>query len=80
MGGWHFSFLMTPQRIQQKIKSFAHAEFNKSNFTSLDKITSSIEKGIDIFDRNMNYQKIDLDKSFPSYILNNKKKFIDWIL
>jgi beta-1,4-mannosyl-glycoprotein beta-1,4-N-acetylglucosaminyltransferase len=79
-GGWHFSFLMTPQRIQQKIKSFAHAEFNKSNFTSLDKITSSIEKGIDIFDRNMNYQKIDLDKSFPSYILNNKKKFVDWIL
>ena len=79
-GGWHFSFLMTPQEIQQKIKSFAHSEFNTNNFTSLDKITDSIEKRIDIFDRKMNYQKIGFDNSFPNYILNNKNRFKDWIL
>ena len=79
-GGWHFSFLKTPKEIQQKIKSFAHSEFNTKNFTNLDKISDSVEKGIDIFDREMNYQKIDFDNSFPNYILNNKNKFKDWIL
>ena len=28
-GGWHFSFLMKPSEIKNKIKSFAHDEFNK---------------------------------------------------
>ena len=79
-GGWHFSFLMTPQKIREKIKSFAHSEFNTSDYTDLDKITNSIIKGIDIFDRDIHYQKIDFDDSFPNYIKKNKDKFKDWIL
>ena len=79
-GGWHFSFLMTPENIQKKIQSFAHSEFNTNNFTNLDKISTSIKKGIDIFDREIDYQKIDFDKTFPNYILDNKNKFRNWIL
>ena len=79
-GGWHFSFLMTPENIQKKIQSFAHSEFNTYDFTNLDKINNSVKKGIDIFDRKMDYQKIDFDKSFPNYILDNKNKFRNWIL
>ena len=30
-GGWHFSFLQTPQQILKKIKSFSHGEFNNNN-------------------------------------------------
>ena len=29
-GGWHFSFLQTPDQILKKIKSFSHGEFNNS--------------------------------------------------
>ena len=79
-GGWHFSFLMTPEKIRKKIKSFAHSEFNINDYTDLDKITHSIENGTDIFDRKMYYQKIDFDNSFPNYIKNNRNKFKDWIL
>ena len=79
-GGWHFSFLMTPEKIQKKIKSFAHSEFNINNFTNLNKIKDSVEKGVDIFDRKMDYKKIDFDNTFPNYILNNKNKFKNWIL
>ena len=79
-GGWHFSFLMTPGEIQKKIRSFAHSEFNTKNFTNLDKISYSVEKEIDLFDRKMNYQKIDFDTSFPKYVFNNKDKFKDWII
>ena len=71
---------MSPHEIQKKIKSFAHSEFNTSNFTNLDKIADSIDKGIDILDRQMTYKKVVFDNSFPNYILNNKNKFKDWIL
>ena len=71
---------MTPENIQKKIQSFAHSEFNTNNFTNLDKISTSIKKGIDIFDREIDYQKIDFDKTFPNYILDNKNKFRNWIL
>ena len=27
-GGWHFSFLQTPDEILNKIRSFSHGEFN----------------------------------------------------
>ena len=30
-GGWHFSFLQTPQEILKKIRSFSHGEFNDEN-------------------------------------------------
>ena len=49
-------------------------------FTNLNKISKSINQGLDIFDRDMIYQKIDFDNSFPNYIQNNRKKFKDWIL
>jgi beta-1,4-mannosyl-glycoprotein beta-1,4-N-acetylglucosaminyltransferase len=29
-GGWHFSFLQTPQDIIKKIQSYSHGEFNTS--------------------------------------------------
>ena len=32
-GGWHFSFLQTPQDIIKKIQSYSHGEFNTSEIT-----------------------------------------------
>ena len=42
---------------------------------------SYIQKhGKDIFDRNYKYEKVNLDSSFPKYILENLKKFENWII
>ena len=79
-GGWHFSFLMTPKKIKEKISSFAHIEYNNYNFNTLEKIESAIENKKDIFGRNITYEKINIDKTFPEYILNNQNKFKSWIL
>ena len=79
-GGWHFSYLQTPENISKKIQSFAHGEFNKSNIINLDNIHSKIQKGQDIFDRGHNLKKVELDSTFPSYILKNKEKFKKWII
>ena len=39
-----------------------------------------IEKKKDLFKRNIQYQKVEIDETFPSYILENKEKFEDWII
>lgn len=79
-GGWHFSFLKNPSGIAKKIKSFSHSEFNKPEYTDEKKIEERIKKRIDIFDRNYVYKKINLDNSFPKYLLENKNKYKSWII
>tara|TARA_Y100000590_G_scaffold469280_1_gene655932 strand:+ start:2891 stop:3700 length:810 start_codon:yes stop_codon:yes gene_type:complete len=79
-GGWHFAYLQSPENISKKIKSFAHGEFNKENFSNLDAIKEKIKMGKDIFDRKISYKKVRIDDSFPKYILDNKEKFKSWII
>ena len=78
-GGWHFSFLQTPEQILKKIKSFSHGEFNRDN---LDKknIEEKILKNKDIFGRGITLKNIQIDASYPSYILKNQEKFSKWII
>ena len=78
-GGWHFSYLLTPKEIQKKIMTFAHTEFNKIQFTSLKNIKFCIKYYKDLFHRPIKYKKYKIDKSFPKYIIKNKKKLNYWI-
>ena len=79
-GGWHFAYLQTPKNISKKIKSFAHGEFNKSDITNEDTIKEKIEKGQDIFKRGFNLKKVEIDSSFPNFIIENKEKLKEWIV
>ena len=79
-GGWHFSFLKEPERISKKIKSYSHSEYNKPEFTDVNKIKERIRNRIDIFDRDFKYKKVDLDNTFPKYILENLSKYKNWII
>jgi len=78
-GGWHFSFLQTPDQILKKIKSFSHGEFNNSLLNE-NSIEEKILKNEDIFNRGFTLKKIDLNENFPKYIYNNKEKFSKWII
>ena len=79
-GGWHFAYLQTPENISKKIKSFAHGEFNKADTTNEESIKLKIEKGQDIFERGYDLKKVEVDSSFPEYILKNKDKLKEWIV
>jgi beta-1,4-mannosyl-glycoprotein beta-1,4-N-acetylglucosaminyltransferase len=79
-GGWHFTYLMSPNLIHNKIKNSAHSELNKSKYLNINNIKEKIRNLEDLFDRNFIYKKIKIDNSYPRYILNNKKKFIKWII
>ena len=79
-GGWHFAYLQKTENISKKIKSFAHGEFNKSNFSNPEAIKKKIDMGKDIFDREISYKKVQIDSSFPKYIVDNKEKLKEWII
>ncbi len=79
-GGWHFAYLQNPENIKKKIKSFAHGEFNKSEFLDINSIEKKINNSEDIFDRGIVYKKVKIDESFPKYIVDNKEKFKEWII
>ncbi len=78
-GGWHFSFLQTPEQILNKIKSFSHGEFYNEKLAIKD-IEKKILNNEDIFRRGTKLKRIDVDSSYPEYIIKNVDKFSDWII
>jgi len=78
--GWHFNNLMTYEEMSLKLKSFAHSEFSDERFSSVDVIKYKVENKMDLFERGHVYKKIELNNSFPKYILQNKSKFKNFIL
>ena len=71
---------MKPKEISLKLKTFAHEEFSGAKFSNLKIIKKNIINKKDLFRRDWTYDEVNLDKSFPKYILKNKKKFKNWIL
>ena len=49
--GWHLSYFMSPELIQEKIKSFSHQEFNSAEYLDINNITKAIDSGLDLFKR-----------------------------
>ncbi|MFI5203079.1 MAG: hypothetical protein ACHQF2_01185 [Flavobacteriales bacterium] len=78
--GWHFSYLGGVDRIIAKIESFAHNEFNKPEFKNPERIGEAIRNGEDIFGRGYTYSFVKVDDTYPTYILNNLKKFSSLIM
>ena len=79
-GGWHFNDLKSPENILKKIKSYAHQEFNIKEFNDLEKINKRISERKDIFDRNYNFEIVNIDSTYTEYLFKNKNKYKDWIL
>ena len=63
----------------KKIKSFSHGEFNHKEINE-EEIQKRILQNKDIFDRGFKLEKIELDSEYPEYIINNKEKFLKWIV
>tara|TARA_B100000989_G_scaffold234643_1_gene181436 strand:+ start:671 stop:1462 length:792 start_codon:yes stop_codon:yes gene_type:complete len=78
-GGWHFSFVMHPEDISKKIKSFAHSEFNKTKFTNINQISEKINSHKDLFGRDFRFEVIK-DEELPNYVIENREKFSDFLV
>lgn len=76
--GWHFTYLGGEEQIKYKLESFSHQEYNNLNIKS--NIRQSLVKNLDIFGRNVKYQQLNIDDSFPEYIVKNQEKLSNFIL
>ena len=79
-GGWHFNDLKNAENLRKKILSGAHQEENIPEINNLEIIKTRLRELKDIRGRDYEYKKLELDKNFPEYIINNKKKYQDWIV
>ena len=44
------------------------------------KLKEKIDNKKDLFNRKITYEKVDVDKYCPEYIVRNKDKFKEWII
>lgn len=71
--GKHFSYLGDAEQISKKISSYAHIEYDTSEYNNIDHINECILNAKDIFNRFEGKQFIitDIDNTYPKSILNN---------
>ena len=55
--------------------AFSHTEYDLNEFTSVNSIKSRIESIKDPYDRDYQLKIVEIDHSFPEYILNNQIKY-----
>ena len=79
-GGWHFSTLKLPRDIIKKINSFCHGEFNKQEFKNEKLILQKINDLQDIFNRDIIYKKVEINDSYPEYLIDNIDNYKEWII
>jgi beta-1,4-mannosyl-glycoprotein beta-1,4-N-acetylglucosaminyltransferase len=78
-GGWHFSYLLDPEGIALKIKSFAHSEYDSERYTNPEVIKKKIQNGEDLFSNQNKITYIKIDNCYPDYLLGNLEKYSKFI-
>lgn len=70
-GGWHFTYQGGAERVQKKIESFSHQEFNNENTKS--KILERVKENKDVVGRKF---KFWIDESeLPQYLKNHREQY-----
>ncbi len=83
-GGWHFGYMGghgesdVKKRVAQKVKSAAHQEYNSRSV--LAEVEDKIKDGKDIFDRQAQFVRVEIDESFPAYLREHKEDYAHFIL
>jgi hypothetical protein len=78
-GGWHFTFLNSPELVKLKIQSWSHQEFN--NPYVLDNVEQNMKNLKDVFFRTQfELKPIEMTKEvYPEYLMNNLEKYAQYI-
>ena len=88
-GGWHFSFVKTPEDIEKKLKSYLHHREYDLDPLGIENIKDLINSKAVIYDHRVDQtqykfgggqklEKIDI-KFLPEYIFSQKEKYLEWL-
>jgi len=88
-GGWHFSYMRSPEEIEKKLKSYLHHIEYEQNPIGVEKIKEKIYEKKAIYDLSADQRKNKFNSSeklklqdlnnLPDYIVNNLNKYKPWI-
>ncbi len=85
-GGWHFCNIKSEEKLLNKYKNLCETNdpvhFNEKidqRFLNLDEIKKRVKDGDDILGRDDKFLKVNIDRSYPKYFLNNLTKYKVWI-
>jgi hypothetical protein len=67
--------MKSPEEISDKITDFSHTEYNLDKFTSINSIQSRMKNFKDPYDRGYQLKIVEINSSFPKYIVDNQKKY-----
>jgi beta-1,4-mannosyl-glycoprotein beta-1,4-N-acetylglucosaminyltransferase len=76
-GGWHFTFMGGAEQVIQKVKAFAHHEYNTPELTDMDRIATLIDTGKDFYTAETTWETVPVDDSYPETIKANLDKYKD---
>ena len=88
-GGWHFSYLNTPELIEQKLRTYTHHREYDLNPIGVDNIAEriknresvynlSIDKRVNKFSGGVKLDILELN-NLPEYLIENKEQFKEWL-
>jgi len=79
-GGWHFTWIVSIEKLILKMESIAEQQHNKEEYKNPVYIQSQIDSGLDVIDPRSRYiaQLIATDQ-FPEFLVNNIEKYRDWL-
>ena len=86
-GGWHFCNLKKPESLLYKYKNLCETDdpihFKEKideKYLNIEEIKKRINEGQDIIGRKDNFIKVNLDNSFPKFLINNQSIYSDWLI
>ena len=88
-GGWHFSYLNTPELIEQKLRSYTHHREYDLNPLGIENIENRIKNKVSVYNLSTDQRgnqfsegvKLEImdNKDLPSYINQNLNKYEKWL-
>lgn len=78
-GGWHFGYMGSlheanvSKRIGEKVVAAAHQEYNKQDILAEAKYRLML--GEDMFGRNARFERVEVDESYPEYLLQHREDY-----
>lgn len=86
-GGWHFCNLKSPKKLLHKYKNVCETDdqfvFNEKiskKYLKESLFKKNINNALPILGRKEKFKRKKLDKSFPEYVVKNKKFYSKWIV
>jgi beta-1,4-mannosyl-glycoprotein beta-1,4-N-acetylglucosaminyltransferase len=74
-GGWHFSYLGTPEHIAEKFKAFAHTELNRPDTTDPAVLLQRMEKLGDLWGDGHVYERVEIDETWPELVKTDRERW-----